>query len=117
MPVLEDLLREQSQLAEQRRCLSAFLLGKKNISIRIPTDGTDTSDIVAGQDFVVAEANDELCVFVSPAALSFAVAAVELHLDLALAVALHDWPGERNVETRARQKGGKTQRERNGFQN
>lgn len=64
-----------------------------DMAIRILTYGTDASDIVAGQDlFVVAEADDELGVFVPLAALCFTVAAVQLHLDLALAVTLHDWP-------------------------
>lgn len=73
------------------------------MAVRTPTYGIDAGDIVAGQDlFVVAEADDELGVFVSLAALRFTVTAVQLHLDLTLAVTLHDWP-QHNVETRARQ--------------
>lgn len=67
----------------------------------------------------MADADDELGVFVSLAALCFTVTAVQLHLDLALAVTLHDWP-ERNVETRERQQEPRSeekQRECSGFPN
>lgn len=74
-------------------------------SISILTYGTDARDIVAGEDLVVAEADDEVAVVVSLAALRFAVAAVQLHLDLALAVTLHGWP-ERNVEAWGKRAGG-----------
>lgn len=71
-------------------------------SISVLTYGTDARDIVAGEDLVVAEADDEVAVVVSLAALRFTVAAVQLHLDFALAVTLHGWP-EHNVETWGRE--------------
>lgn len=82
-------------------------------AIRILTYSTDASDVVAGQDlFVVAEADDELGVFVSLAALRLTVSAVQLHLDLALAVTLHHWPDEAQRgdtgETYGAQKRGQT---------
>lgn len=50
----------------------------------------NTGDVVAGQDFiVVAEAEDKVSIFISFAALRLTVAAVQLYLDLTLAVTLH----------------------------
>lgn len=55
-------------------------------------------DVVAGEDLVlVAEAEDDVSLFVSFAALRLTVAAVQLHLDLTLAVTLHRWREQRET--------------------
>lgn len=56
----------------------------------IPTYGTDTCHVVAGQDFVViTETDNKVSVFISSAALCLTMTAVQLHLDLALSMTLH----------------------------
>lgn len=53
---------------------------------------TDTCDVVTGQVFVtMADTEDEMSIFISSAILRLTVAAHQLHLDLTLAVTLHDW--------------------------
>lgn len=59
--------------------------------VELPTYGTDARDVIAGQNLIVlTQAEDEVRVFIPFTALGLAVAAVQLHLDLTLAMALHD---------------------------
>lgn len=56
------------------------------------TCGTDARDVIAGQNLIIlTQAEDEVRVFIPFTALRLAVAAVQLHLDLTLAMALHDY--------------------------
>lgn len=55
------------------------------------TCGIDARDVIAGQNLIIlTQAEDEVRVFIPFTALRLAVAAVQLHLDLTLAMALHD---------------------------
>lgn len=96
-PGLEELQGEQGQLLDFKKCFSLAVQIGKNFEGKlcslgvICTYGTDTCDVVTGQDFVIAvtETDDKVSIFISFAALRLTVAAVQLHLDLTLAVTLH----------------------------
>lgn len=83
-------LSNNSNYSKEKNCRNAAILLLTVFWVYFRTYSTDTCDVVAGQDFViVAETEDKVSVFLSFAALRLTVAAVQLHLDLTLAMTLH----------------------------
>lgn len=70
------------------------------------THNTDARHVVTSQEvLVVTEAEDEVSIFIPFAALRLTVAAVQLHLDLTLAVTLHGWKEQnKHVKTKTTQR-------------